>query len=412
LNTEGDAFAGGFIGSVTQKGVLTMDKCYSSAEHIAAGGSDTSSFAGGLIGLVDCDATVQLFNCENQAEIQSSYAACGLFSNVEASSVSIYNCANKGTLTGISKYAISRYIANAQSIVSVIEDPICINEIQDPCDSRCYCPFLECCSYSLNTGDNYYYTQGVRLDLLLNEAAAVFSEPLYWSSQLDVSDHLTVNVNGNPVHVEYNSELGSITELHECFKATDCEVVDYYSSAEYSEKTFIRMDMNVKTRKRIETSSVAISSISNSVASSSSIKSSSSSVDPKPISSSHDTSSLSGTVTVVLDVERIEESRVNRTQLQEDLAKIAGVDPSNISVEVKVDEEGYVYSIIVYLPDEESADNIVTYVNDGEGQDSSNEVLRHVTHASIQGRSLSRASHHFASIIVFVTMILFVFILQ
>jgi len=109
---------------------------------------------------------------------------------------------------------------------------------------------------------------------------------------------------------------------------------------------------------------------------------------------------------VVIEVEKIEESEVNKTQLIADLADIAGVDPSNITIEIKVDEDGYVYSIIVYVADRESADNIVTYVNDGQGQSSSNEVLRHVTHASVKERALSRASRHFVSIIVSLMMIL------
>jgi len=111
---------------------------------------------------------------------------------------------------------------------------------------------------------------------------------------------------------------------------------------------------------------------------------------------------------VIIDVNMTEQTEVNETELINEIAEIAGVDPSAISVDVKVDDKGCVYRIIVSVADRSSADNIVTYLNDGKGKESHNPFLRQAVHASVIERSLSQASHQFVSSIPIICLMMII----
>ena len=67
---------------------------------------------------------------------------------------------------------------------------------------------------------------------------------------------------------------------------------------------------------------------------------------------------------VVIDMNKsIFASEVNESVFAAAISSLTGIDTSKILIELEVDEEGYVITVIVYLPDVDECESVVAAVN-------------------------------------------------
>ena len=354
---NGQAYAGGFISFIADRGksAVMMNQCMNTGNITSHGSEGQQAFASGLVGSLSdrdryaVDATY--VNCKNIGNIFSTAVAGGIFANANSySAMSVMNSLNKGTISGTSKYSIGNLLSSSGYIVS--KGTIPLFEGSPVYD---LCAVIESNNFAqieMVDGLPFVNDNGnmMRLDGLFNEKVSEEQGWMLWSSKLDLTKGLVVEISetGLVTNVPYGRMLGDITELQLCFTQKSCSVIDAISGSNYSNTTAVHTDMKLNI-----------------------------------------SFSDAGSFEVVIEVNPINIADVDITDVVNSLAMVSDIDASQITVTIEVNDKGEVDRIIVRTKDEDTAERIKSAVNDKKNQNSSNPLVRNMKSAQIKRNDVS-----------------------
>jgi len=372
-----DFVVGGFIGTVDNSISLGCEVHFANSKNtgnielpvdqISLCPSYLAGFVGFVAESLNSSAlqtySLRFTNCENSGSIKGLDHSCGLFCTElqppHLVSV-INNCVVSGTIYGKNSTGFCTVATEANNVVSLVsfEATESRSLFWHNKDYRIATQYgISCATCTdLYNAINYrlpsqaYFYSNDRVDDILNHEAYVNGYEMYWSRQLHLVDYLTATVdyNGEEKNVSfaYNSLLSKNDLIQSCFSSSYCSVIDTDQQVACRSDRRICTDMNILLNY---TSHPSESSSSSSI----------SSIDiPIPSSSATEKSAV-----IIIDIKPIPILGINKTELILNISNLANVPADNVDLELVVDDEGMVVSVIVRVPSEETAEIFVESLN-------------------------------------------------
>ena len=277
------------------------------------------------------------------------------------------NCVNKGKVSGLSARGISNVANETNNVVSLgivngsngtyllwdaynTAETIKCYGVEDACET-CNDSFSFLHRYEQN-GRHCFMTENdgklTRVNEILNKEAHHEGYKMYWTRNLGLSDYLNVHVidleeKEHETKMMYDDSLNSMRLLK-------CLVVDRETNETYSDDYKLKRDLMLQMKKA---------------------------------------------ETVVIEIQPIEASEVNESELIEIIADTYGIDKKSFQLKMEINENGDIVRVTILVEDEKTADRIVNEMNnivEKKPSDCTQGTLCRATDAYVKNRSTSMLS--------------------